>query len=176
MDLEDSRAPALRKYARATMRLSAAVLLCCALFACDTDTKKKKQASSDDDDEPRKSKTSQSSKANADKAAKLDEYTVKGIQFVYFKIPAGLSREQLIETAQKLHEQEPKAQLVLVDDDSKVREYVTYAKAISGLGELKEPMPQEWADKHIVANVQLYMSGKFVLCEGNGSKEIAELR
>ena len=37
-------------------------------------------------------------------------------------------------------------------------------------------MPQEWAHKHIVANVQLYMSGKFVLCEGNGSKEIAELK
>lgn len=158
------------------MRILAAIFVCSALFGCDTDTKKKKRPSSDEDDEPRKSKTSQSAKAGEGNAAKLDEYTVKGIQFVYFKIPAGLSREQLIETAQKLHEQEPKAQLVLVDDDSKVKEYINYAKAISGQGELNEPMPQEWADKHIVANVQLYMSGKFVLCEGNGSKEIAELK
>jgi len=37
-------------------------------------------------------------------------------------------------------------------------------------------MPAEWADKHIIANVQKYMSGKFVLCEGNGSKEIADLK
>ncbi len=159
------------------MRTSAAALVCLVLFACDAGTKKK-QPSSDGDDEPRKPKAAKTSKASPDKdkAAKLDEYTIKGIQFVYFKIPAGLSREQLIEAAQKLHEQEPKAQLVLVDDDSKLKEYVTYAKAISGQGELNEPMPQEWADKHIVANVQLYMNGKFVLCEGNGSKEIAELK
>jgi alanyl-tRNA synthetase len=157
------------------MRVSAAALVCLVLFACDAGTKKKRP-SSDDDDDARKTKTSKTSKASSEKSAKLDEYTIKGIQFVYFKVPAGLSREQLIETAQKLHEQEPKAQLVLVDDDSKLEEYVTYVKAISGQGELNEPMPQEWADKHIVANVQLYMNGKFVLCEGNGSKEIAELK
>jgi len=109
------------------MRLTAIFLLGCALLACDASTKKQKKASSDDDDEPRKPKASQTSIASAGKAAKLDEYTIKGIQFVYFKIPAGLSREQLIETAQKLHEQEPKAQLVLVDDDSKLKAYVTYA-------------------------------------------------
>ncbi|NUO52660.1 MAG: hypothetical protein HOV80_27755 [Polyangiaceae bacterium] len=157
------------------MRISAAALICLVLFACDSGTKKKR-SSSDDDDEPRKPKAAKTSTTSPDKTAKLDEYTIKGIQFVYFKVPAGLSREQLIEAAQKLHEQEPKAQLVLVDDDSKVKEYITYAKAISGQGELNEPMPQEWADKHIVANVQLYVSGKFVLCEGNGSKEIAELK
>jgi hypothetical protein len=64
------------------MRVLAAILLCGALFACDTDTKKKKRPSSDDDDEPRKSKTSQSAKASEGNGAKLDEYTVKGIQFV----------------------------------------------------------------------------------------------
>ena len=37
-------------------------------------------------------------------------------------------------------------------------------------------MPKEWADKHIVANVQKYMSGKFMLCKGAGYKEIAELK
>lgn len=108
--------------------------------------------------------------------AKLDSYSIKGIKFVYFKIAAGMKKDELIATAQKLHEQEPDTQLILVDDDSQLADYISYVKAISGQGELDKPLPADWADKHIVANVQKYMSGKFVLCEGNGSIEIAELK
>ena len=110
------------------------------------------------------------------KPAKLDGYSIKGIKFAYYKIPSGLKKEELIAMAQKIHEQEEDTQIILVDDDSKVAEYIKYAKAISGIGELEDPMPMEWADAHIIANVQKYMSGKFVLCEGYGSKEIAELK
>jgi hypothetical protein len=116
-------------------------------------------------------------KKSASGNQKLDEYTIKGIRFVYFKIPAGLEKDALIASAQKLHDQEPDAQLILVDEDSKVKEYIAYAKAISGQGDLDSvELPSEWADKHIVANVQKYVSGKFVLCEGNGYKEIADLK
>lgn len=107
---------------------------------------------------------------------KLDSYTIKGIEFVYYKIPANLERDALIAVAQKLHEAENGAQLILVDDDSELADYIAYAKAISGVGDVDKPLPQEWADAHIVANVQRYLSGKYVLCEGNGSKEIAELK
>jgi hypothetical protein len=106
---------------------------------------------------------------------RIDGYTVKGFEFVYYKIPANLSREELIETAQKLHEEEPKAQLILVDDESGVKDYIDYAKSISA-GDYEAEMPKEWADKHIVANVQKMMSGKFVLYESYGYKEIAELK
>jgi hypothetical protein len=106
---------------------------------------------------------------------KLDRYTLRGIVFVYYKIPAGLDQEELIEVAQTLHDEEPAAQLILVDDDSKVAEYIDYAKKIS-TGDAETRMPKEWADKHIVANVQKYMSGKFVLCLGRGFEEIAELK
>lgn len=117
-----------------------------------------------------------SGKANA-KEAKLDSYTIKGIKFAYYKIPSGLGREDLIKTAQKIHDAEPDTQLILVDDDSKVKEYIAYVKAISGQGDIdKAQLPQEWADKHIVANVQKYTSGRFVLCESNGSVEIADLK
>ena len=109
------------------------------------------------------------------KQAPLAEYELRGIPFAYFKVPAGLARADLIAAAQTLHDQMPTAQLVLVDDDSQLKQYISYVKAISGQGEITDPMPQEWADKHIVANVQRYMSGKYWLCEGNGSKEIAEL-
>jgi len=153
------------------LRAASALLIGSALGACDSESRGTSPSTGS-----ATSTVAAGSASIVSKAAKLDDYTLRGIQFVYFRIPAGLSREHLIEIAQALHEQQPKAQLVLVDDDSKVKEYVTYVKAISGQGELKEPVPQEWADAHIVANVQLYTSGRFVLCEGNGSKEIADLR
>ena len=112
----------------------------------------------------------------SNKFGKLDSYSLKGVKFAWYKVPAGLGRDELISTAQKIHDQEPDSQLILVDDDSEMADYISYAKAISGQGEIDKPMPADWADKHIVANVQKYMSGKFVLCEGNGSKEIVELK
>lgn len=113
---------------------------------------------------------------DANRPAKLTSYSIKGIKFAWYKVPAGLKGDELIATAQKIHDQESDTQLILIDDDSQMADYIAYAKAISGQGEIDKPMPAEWADKHIIANVQKYMSGKFVLCEGNGSKEIADLK
>jgi len=121
-------------------------------------------------------RTNDSNSVNGNKPAKLDGYSIKGFKFAYYKIPAGLKKEELIETAQKIHDQEADTQVILVDDDSKLADYIKYAKAISGQGELNDPMPMEWADKHIIGNVQKYTSGKFVLCEGYGSSEIADLK
>lgn len=106
---------------------------------------------------------------------RLDSYSLRGLEFIYYKIPADLSREQLIETAQKLHEEEPKAQLILVDDDSQVEDYVKYAKAVSG-GDYDADFPKQWAEDHIVANVQKLLSGKWMVYESYGYKEIAELK
>jgi len=114
--------------------------------------------------------------ADTNKPARLDGYSIKGIKFAWYKVPAGLKGDEIIATAQKIHDQESDTQLILIDDDSQMADYIAYAKAISGQGEIDKPMPAEWADKHIIANVQNYMSGKFVLCEGNGSKEIADLK
>jgi hypothetical protein len=106
---------------------------------------------------------------------RLDSYSLRGLEFIYYKIPADLSREQLIETAQKLHEEEPKAQLILVDDDSQVQDYVKYAKAVSS-GDYDAEFPKQWAEDHIVANVQKLLSGKWMVYESYGYKEIAELK
>jgi hypothetical protein len=111
----------------------------------------------------------------AAKNQKLESYTLKGLKFAYYKIPANLSREDLINTATELHRAEPDTQLILVDDDSGLAAYVKYAKDFSG-GKTEGEMPKEWADRHIVANLQKYLSGKFMLCEGNGYKEIAEIK
>ena len=123
-----------------------------------------------------KTKETGAKPAEMNKPARLDGYSIKGIKFAWYKVPAGLNGDEIIATAQKIHEREPDTQLLLIDDDSQMRDYISYAKAISGQGEIDKPMPAEWADKHIIANVQKYTSGKFVLCEGNGSKEIADLK
>lgn len=103
---------------------------------------------------------------------KLDAYEARGLRFAFYLIPAGLEREDLLETARKLHEKEPDTQLILVDDDSQAAEYIAYARSAGSSG---QRMPREWADKHIVANVQKYLNGRWVLCEGYGFKEIAGL-
>lgn len=107
--------------------------------------------------------------------AKVAEEKIRSFRFVYFKIPAGLGEKELIDTAQELHDREPDAQLILVDDDSQLDKYITYTKEWSS-GKYEAELPKEWMDKHVIANVQKYMSGKFVLCEGAGYKEIAELK
>lgn len=115
------------------------------------------------------------SKTKSSKTERLDSYSLRGLEFIYYKIPSNLSRAELIETAQNLHEIEPKAQLILVDDDSQVSDYVKYAKAVSS-GDYDAEFPKQWAEDHIVANVQKLLSGKWMLYESYGYKEIAELK
>lgn len=107
--------------------------------------------------------------------AKVAEEKIRSFRFVYFKIPAGLGEKELIDTARELHDSEPDAQLILVDDDSQLDKYITYTKEWSN-GNYEAELPKEWMEKHVVANVQKYMSGKFVLCKGAGYKEIADLK
>lgn len=106
---------------------------------------------------------------------KVDGYTLRGLTFSYYLIPAGLSRDDLVKTAQEIHVSEPEAQLILVDDESGVADYVAYAKGMSQ-GNQDVKLPKEWADKHIVANLQRLMSGKWMLYEGYGYKEIGEIK
>jgi hypothetical protein len=105
---------------------------------------------------------------------RLESYTLRGIKFSYYKISSGLKREDLIKTAQKIHESEPDANLILVDDASQIGEYINYARAF-GKNDFTVKLPKEWADKHIVANAQRLVSGKWQLYEGYGYKEITNL-
>jgi hypothetical protein len=108
------------------------------------------------------------------KPKKLESYSFKGLKFSYYLIAKDLSREELIAAAKEIHEQEPDAQLILVDDASGVADYVNYAKGIS-TGKTDVELPKEWADKHIVANLQKFLSGKWMLYKGYGYEEIGEI-
>ncbi|HEY0426310.1 MAG TPA: hypothetical protein VGC76_00760 [Pyrinomonadaceae bacterium] len=112
---------------------------------------------------------------NTQLTEKLESYTLRGLRFSYYKIPAGLKKEDLIKTAQEIHEGEPDAHLVLVDDDAQIAEYINYARAFSK-NDFDAELPKEWADKHIVANLQRLVSGKWQLYEGYGYREITNLK
>ena len=108
------------------------------------------------------------------KPRKIERYSLRGINFAYFLIPADLGRDELINAAREAHRDEPNCQIIFIDDDSQLEQYIQYAKGVSS-GNYDAEIPLEWAEKHIIANVQKYLNGKYVLCEGNGYKEIAEL-
>ena len=105
---------------------------------------------------------------------KLESYTLRGIKFSYYKIPPNLKKEDLIKTAQEIHRIEPDAHFILVDDEAQIAEYINYAQAF-GKNDFDVKLPKEWADKHIVANAQKLVSGKWQLYEGYGYKEITDL-
>jgi hypothetical protein len=112
---------------------------------------------------------------NAQTIEKLESYTLRGLKFSYYKIPANLKREDLIKTAQEIHEIEPDAHFIMVDDASQIDEYITYAQAF-GKNNFDAQLPKEWADKHIIANAQKLVSGKWQLYEGYGYREITDLK
>jgi hypothetical protein len=109
-------------------------------------------------------------------SGRIDSFNYLGNEFVFYQIPNGLSREELIAVARKIHTAEPNVNLILVDDISQVQDYIKYAEVINP-GYLDPEMPKEWADRHIMAIGRKYgWTGRFVLCEGYGYQEIAELK
>jgi hypothetical protein len=159
----------IKKQARNKMNL----LLIFALFsflglACNFDTKANDKTSLDS--------RQQIETNNAEnKPKKLDSYTVRGFKFSYYLVPKNLTHEELITAANEIHTQEPESHLILVDEEAGLSEYVNYAKEISK-GNKDVTFPKEWANEHIVGNVQKYLSGRWMLCEGNGYREIAEIK
>jgi hypothetical protein len=109
------------------------------------------------------------------KSKRLDSYMIKEMTFTYYLIPVGLGPGELTAAAQALHNFEPKAQLILVDDASHLQEYINYAKELSR-GNTEAYFPTDWAKDHVVANVQKFMSGKYKLCRGIGVDELADLK
>ena len=111
---------------------------------------------------------------NGDLPRKVESYEIKGFKFSYYLIPKDLSREELIETAQKLHDEEPERHLILIDDESGLSEYIEYAKEFSS-GSTNASYPKHWVNKHLIANVQKNMDGSWYICEGNLYEKIARL-
>ena len=123
--------------------------------------------------------TAQSQKdQDAKKFKRLDSYTVGSRTVSYYKIPAHLSREELVKMARKICDSESDGRLIVylifIDDVSGLRKYVTWAKRASN-GDTHAKPPKVWVDKHLIANAQKTMNGGWMLYESNGYKEIVYL-
>jgi hypothetical protein len=114
-------------------------------------------------------------KADAGRSRRLDGYTARIFKWSYYLVPQGLGRDDLLEEAAAIHAREPDAQLVLVDDESRVKDYIAHAKAVTE-GRTDVELPQAWADEHVVANLQKMMSGRWMLYKGYGYEEIGEVK
>lgn len=104
----------------------------------------------------------------------LDRYELRGLAFAYYQIPAGLDDPGILRAATELHHQDPDAMLILVDDTSQVAEYIRWAKA-SSAGDASVALPEEWAEAHIVANLQKMLGGGWRLYRGNGYDEMGSV-
>ncbi len=114
----------------------------------------------------------------AGKFEKLESYTIKGRTVSYYRIPADLSREELVKTARKICDVESDkrliVELILIDDISGLAKYINYAKRASN-GDSHAMPPKVWTDKHIIANAQKTMNDGWMLYESNGYVEIVYL-
>lgn len=159
-------------------------LLCLCLLACNFkfgDTSENKKSAKDEPTTGKKSeKTNDSAegkKSSSDTPQKIGGYHYQRFDYSVYLISPDLSAEELTKTAQKLHDKEPEAFLVLVDDDAKAEQYITYhEQAEEGTTEVE--FPREWADEHIAASVIMFLEGekKWYLTKGYGYEKIAELK
>ena len=131
---------------------------------------KTRQSNADDDGK------SSSEKHSADLPKKLGSYNYQRFDYSVYLIPENMSEEDLTKIAQELHNDEPKSFLVLVDDDKKAKQYITYHEQAEKSAPDVE-FPKDWADEHIVASVIMFLEGerKWYLTKGYGYEKIAEL-
>ncbi len=148
----------------------------------------RKQSSADEpkrkSDKKKDLKTSSDSETES--PSKLGSYNYQRFDYSLYLIPKDLSEDELIKIAQDLHEREPKTILLLVDDDEQAEQFITYHKQLedfheqSGADKPKVEYPNDWANKHIIGAVNLYLeSGErnWYLLEGSylSDKKISKL-
>ncbi|MEP6787803.1 MAG: hypothetical protein ABJB40_05185, partial [Acidobacteriota bacterium] len=78
---------------------------------------------------------------------KLESYTIRNRTVSYYRIPAGLSREELVKTARKICDSESDKRLIvvliMVDEVSGLAKYINYARRASG-GDTHAKPPKLW--------------------------------
>jgi hypothetical protein len=127
-----------------------------------------------------------SRKSDSEAPQKLGGYRYQRLDYSLYLIPKNLSKDEMTEIAQNLHEQEPKTILHLVDDDEQAEQFIAYHKQLDdfyekpGTEKPEAEYPHDWANKHIVGAVNLYLEGgerNWYLLEGGylSGKKISKL-
>ncbi len=127
-----------------------------------------------------------SSDSETESPSKLGSYNYQRFDYSLYLIPKNLNEDELTKIAQDLHEQEPKTILLLVDNDSEAEQLITYHQQLEDFHEQpdadkpKVEYPHDWANKHIVGAVNLFLEGgerNWYLVEGSylSDKKISKL-
>ncbi len=126
------------------------------------------------------------SDSETESPSKIGGYSYQSFDYSLYLLPKSLDKDELTKVAQDLHEREPKAILLMVDDDEQAEQFITYHRQLEEFYEKtdvekpKEEYPYDWANKHIVASVNLYLEGgerNWYLLEGGylSGKKISKL-
>ena len=160
-------------------------LLCWIGLACqfkfgetseNSNTSENKIAEKNSKDKKSEKNTDDSGDTESESPKKAGNYFYQRFDYSLYKIPKNLSESELTKVAEKLHSQEPKSFLVLIDDDSKVKQYITYHEQLEN-GSPEVEFPTEWANEHIVASVIMFLEGggKWYLTKGYSYEKIVEI-
>lgn len=90
-------------------------------------------------------------------------------------MPVGISREDLIELAKDIHQKDPQSCYHIFDDDAQFEQFKNWDV---NYPDPAFPFPEEWAEKHHIANTQLMAETggvKWGLYDGLGAEKIAPL-
>lgn len=160
-------------------------LLCWVGLACqfkfgdtgeNTNANEKKVAEKKSKDKKPEKNTDDSGATESEFPKKVGSYFYQRFDYSLYRIPRNLSEAELTKVAEKLHSQEPKSFLVLIDDDSKAKQYITYHEQLEN-GSPEVEFPTDWANEHIVASVIMFLEGgkKWYLTKGYGYEKIVEI-
>lgn len=109
------------------------------------------------DDEERNDEDSDFSDPNAPK--KLSDFTIGGDKHAVYLISNQSDiedEEKFFKLAQKLHESEPETFLILIDDDSGLRQYIDFMKEndrLDGSARNRLEYSRAWVEEHILGYV-----------------------
>ena len=153
--------------------------------SAESDNKSKKKSEKKDKENTSGEKET-SSESETDSPQKLGGYRYQRFDYSMYLIPKNLSKDELTEIARDLHEQEPKTILLLVDDDEQAEQFINYHEQLEDFHEQtdadkpKAEYPHDWANKHIVGAVNLFLEGgerSWYLVEGSylSDKKISKL-
>lgn len=162
------------------------LLLCLLLLACnfsgaksgdekkpiiktekDLDKKSKTGKRNPQDDGNDKNKSSEkTNELGKDEFKKLEIWECRG-KVGHVLIPGKLSREELVELALKIHNDEWETGLFLVDDEAGAENHIRFMKQICKGEADKSTFPHEWADRHIIATIQRGSDATWDLYEGS---------
>lgn len=98
---------------------------------------------------------------------KLEIWECNFTKMGHVVIPGELSREELIEVAEKIHKDEWETLLFLIDDESGAKNHIGYMKQMCKGEADKSTFPHDWADRHIIATIKRGNDSSWDLYEGS---------